>query len=311
LITTDPIEAIIGTNLVFETAFTNLLFIAAPAAGVANGDFGFGQAHLTIQSDETRHMALGQSVARAMLQGDEANVPLIQEWLDKWFWRCHRLLLAVVGPVLDYFPKNKPVSYKEAFTRYVVEDFIQGYVSELSQFGLQPPRHLEQALAEIEHGSHTVWRNLYASRRELWFDVHQPTAEDLAWLTEKYPRFEEAHVAFWRAVSDGANADAEHLPMICDVCQFPCIFPEPRTAVALPVDYEGRRYWFCSEGCKWIFEREPAKYQRTIEPSALLLADKDPTWAAQFLNIGPGGEPLGGTHAPDGYFPAVPVPATI
>lgn len=131
LITTDPIEAIIGTNLVFETAFTNLLFIAAPAAGVANGDFGFGQAHLTIQSDETRHMALGQSVARAMLQSDSTNLALIQDWMDKWFWRCHRLLLAVVGPVLDYFPKNKPISYKEAFRRYVLEDFIQGYVSEL------------------------------------------------------------------------------------------------------------------------------------------------------------------------------------
>jgi phenol/toluene 2-monooxygenase (NADH) P3/A3 len=311
LITTDPIEAIIGTNLVFETAFTNLLFIAAPAAGVANGDFGFGQAHLTIQSDETRHMALGQSVARAMLQNDDTNLELIQDWMDKWFWRCHRLLLAVVGPVLDYFPKNKPISYKEAFRRYVLEDFIQGYVSELSQFGLKPPRHLDQALAEIEHGSHTIWRGLYASRKDLWFDVHQPTQEDLAWLNDKYPAFAETHAPFWRAVAEGANVDADTAPMICDVCQFPCVFPEPAHAVALPMDFGGRRYWFCSEGCQWIFEREPHKYTRTTEPSALLLADKDPAWVAQFLNITPDGTPLGGTRAPEGYFPAMPVPATL
>ena len=311
LITTDPIEAIIGTNLVFETAFTNLLFIAAPAAGVANGDYGFGQAHMTIQSDETRHMALGQAVARAMLQGDDTNLELIQDWVDKWFWRCHRLLLAVVAPVLDYFPKNKVMSYKEAFTRYVVEDFIQGYVSELSQFGLKPPRHLPQALAELEDGGHTIWRGLYASRSALWFHVHQPTAEDLAWLNEKYPTFDAMHGDFWRAVAGGAVVDADAAPMTCDICHFPCTFPDPAHAVALPVDYDGERYWFCSDGCKWIFEREAAKYRRTIQPTALLLGDKDEAWVAQFLNITPDGKPLGGTAAPAGYFPAMPVPVTV
>lgn len=311
MLTSDTLEGIIGVNLVFETAFTNLLFIAAPAAGVANGDYGFGQAHLTVQSDETRHMALGQAVARTLLQSDTGNLPLIQDWLDKWFWRCHRFLLAGVGPVLDYFPKNKPISYKEAFKRYVVEDFIEGYVSELSQFGLKPPRHLQQALAEIEDGSHSTWRNLYANRDQLWFDVHQPTQEDLEWMHEKYPNFEQNHGPFWRAVADGVNVDADHLPMICDLCKFPCIFPRPETSVPLATDFDGERYWFCSEGCQWIFERESNKYRRTIEPSPLLLADKDPAWVAQFLNITPDGKPLGGTNAPDGYFPAMPVPSVI
>lgn len=311
LITTDPIEAIIGTNLVFETAFTNLLFIAAPATGVANGDFGFGQAHLTIQSDETRHMALGQSVARAMLQNDDTNLELIQNWLDKWFWRCHRLFIGVVSPVLDYFPKNRPTSYKEAFKRYVIDDFVDGYISELSQFGLRPPRHLDLALKELEQGSHTIWRSLYQNRHALWFDVHQPTAQDLAWMNEKYPDFDRVHGDFWRAVADGENVDADTVGMMCGVCQFPCIFPEPANPVALPMDYEGRRYWFCSEGCRWIFEQEPNKYARTDVPIAELLGDKDPLWVAQFLNITPDGKPLGGLAAPDGYFPAMPVPATL
>jgi phenol hydroxylase P3 protein len=99
--------------------------------------------------------------------------------------------------------------------------------------------------------------------------------------------------------------------MTCDVCKFPCTFPDPANPVALPVDHDGQRYWFCSEGCKWIFEREATKYTRTMEPSPLLLADKDPAWVAQFLNISPDGTPLGGTHAPDGYFPAMRVPTTL
>ena len=89
------------------------------------------------------------------------------------------------------------------------------------------------------------------------------------------------------------------------------LFALTTTAVALPVDFDGERYWFCAEGCKWIFERESNKYRRHIEPSALLLADKDPLWVAQFLNIAPDGRPLGGTKAPSGYFPAMPVPATF
>jgi phenol/toluene 2-monooxygenase (NADH) P3/A3 len=311
LITTDPIEAIIGTNLVFETAFTNLLFIAAPAAGVANGDYGFGQAHLTIQSDETRHMALGQSVARAMIQNGTDNLAIIQDWVDKWFWRCHRVFVGAVSPTLDYFPKNKPMSYKEAFQRYVVDDFIDGYVSELSQFGLKPPRHLDLALKELEHGSHTVWRALYENRHDLWFNVHRPTNDDLAWLNDKYPSFDAVHGRFWRDVADGIVVDADSAPMTCALCKYPCIFPEPSNATALPVDYQGRRYWFCSEGCKWIFEREADKYARADVPIALILGDKDPDWVAQFLNITPDGKPLGGVKPPPGYFPAMPVPSTI
>ena len=298
LLTTDPIEAIIGTNLVFETAFTNLLFIAAPAAGVANGDYGFGQAQLTVQSDETRHMALGQAVARTLLQSEGDNLELIQYWVDKWFWRCHRLFLAVVAPVLDYFPKNKPMSYKEAFQRYVVEDFIEGYVSELSQFGLRAPRRLDEALAEVEHGSHTIWRNLYTTRSALWFDVHQPTALDLDWLHEKYPRFEATHADFWESVAAGAVVDADTVPMTCAICHFPCTFPEPAHAVAVSLQHDGVRHWFCSEGCRDIFEREPYKYAGTDQPIALTLAGKGSEWVAEYLNISPDGAPMGGVPSP-------------
>jgi phenol/toluene 2-monooxygenase (NADH) P3/A3 len=310
LITTDPIEGLIGTNLVFETAFTNLLFIAAPAAGVANGDFAFGQAHLTIQTDETRHMALGQAVARALLQEEPSNIPLVQDWVDKWFWRCHRLFAVAVSIVLDYFPRNKPQSYKEAFQRYVVDDFIEGYTKELSRFGLRAPRHLDEALEELEHSSHTVWRNLYQNRALLFFDVHQPEDADLAWFNDKYPSFDRVHGDFWRSVRRGDPVETHRVPMTCALCKIPCIFPEPSHPKIIPHEYRGKKYWFCSYGCKWIFEREPNKY--AADPSiAEILADKDPAWALAYLNMTADGKPAGGIAIPPPTFErAMPVPKT-
>ena len=44
--------------------------------------FGF-----SAQSDESRHMTLGLEVIKFMLEQDEGNVPIVQDWIDKWFWR--------------------------------------------------------------------------------------------------------------------------------------------------------------------------------------------------------------------------------
>ena len=30
-----------------------------------------------------------------MLEQDPANVPIVQRWIDKWFWRGYRLLTLV------------------------------------------------------------------------------------------------------------------------------------------------------------------------------------------------------------------------
>lgn len=37
---------------------------------------------------------------------------------------------------------------------------------------------------------------------------------------------------------------------------------------AATVEYEGQTYYFCSQGCKQQFEREPERYLQQTEPSA-------------------------------------------
>ncbi len=49
--------------------------------------FGF-----SAQSDESRHMTLGLEAIKFMLEQDPDNVPIVQHWIDKWFWRGYRVL---------------------------------------------------------------------------------------------------------------------------------------------------------------------------------------------------------------------------
>src|SRR3954466_4003289 len=70
-------EVIMALNLCVEVVFTNLIFVGLPSVGALNGDTALAQEMLTTQSDETRHMAIGQSTIRTLLR-DERNLPQIQ-----------------------------------------------------------------------------------------------------------------------------------------------------------------------------------------------------------------------------------------
>lgn len=60
--TGDPIDCIMALNVVLETGFTNILLVAVPRIGVANGDHALATTLPSIQSDESRHMANGAMV---------------------------------------------------------------------------------------------------------------------------------------------------------------------------------------------------------------------------------------------------------
>lgn len=294
LLVSGPFETCMGLNFVVEVGYTNLLFVVVPSVGVANGEYVFGQLQLTTQSDETRHMAIGQATIRTLLEEDSRNIPIVQEWFDKWTWRNHRLFNTAVSIFNDYFARNKTLSFKEAYKKYFLENFVGGMVDELGPLGLKPPRFLDDMIYETEFISHVVWKELYMRKQILFFKVFAPDERDKEWLREKYPDWDRLVGKFWDEVEQGAPGDAANLPMICNLCHVPCIYPEPEHPTIRTSVFDGRTYWFCSDGCKWIFDREPQRYWTDYTLTEGILTGRvpgDPEGLMKYLRLRPG---LGG-----------------
>lgn len=272
----DPFEMAINTNLTLELGYTNQLFVATPTAAIANGDRLYGQGALSTQSDETRHCALGQAVIRTLLQEDERNVPIVQRWLDKWTWRHHRVF-GVNGIFLDYFAKNKTMSHRQAQNKYFIEGYIEGMLEDYGPLGLKPPRFLDDILRERDTQSHIVYKLAHQYKYLNFFCTFAPDEEDKAWLRAEYPNWDETVGKYWADVEAGDSGDVMGLPLICNLCHFPCIYPNPDAPEFHRHEHNGRTYWFCSRGCKWIFEQEPHKYENDYTLVELILMGKAPS----------------------------------
>jgi phenol hydroxylase P3 protein len=257
-------ESVMGLNILVEVAYTNLVFVGIPSVGVLNGDTAGAAEFLTTQSDETRHMAIGQSTLRTLLEGDDRNLPQIQYWLDKWFWLLHRIIGCPLGVIPDYFAKRKALPMKQMFQRYIVDNYVAGMVEDLGDLGLQPPRFLDDAVREMEDAGHSLFRTLFQYKHMLFNKMFVPTDTDMEFFAEHYPHWEERHGTFWDEVRAGDPKDLPSLPMMCQVCQLPCIFPVPESPTIRCAEWGGEVRWFCSDGCQWIFDHEPERYSRAV-----------------------------------------------
>jgi phenol hydroxylase P3 protein len=303
ILTANPFEAIIAANVVLEIGFTNLNFVALPAVGAANYEYAWSQLQLTTQSDETRHMAIGQSMMRTLLEEDSRNLPIIQGWLDKWTWRLYRVDALGGSIFFDYFAKNKVMSYKEAFQKYFVDDFIGGLVADLGPYGIKEPAYLEYMLDDMDQLSHVVWKYLYQRKDMLWFKMFQPDDEDREWLTEKYPDWPQLVGRFWDDVAGGRDVANAGLVPVCNLCQVACMFQDEHgPMIEGPVELDGRTYWFCSRPCREIFMNEPEKYKGGKTIVDLVLDGAMPDDPDEFLKLLGINEPgLGGDlFAPGG-----------
>ena len=295
----DPFETIVGFNFCFEVCHTNTLFVSVPATAAANGDFVFAQMQLSTQSDESRHMAIGMATIRALLEEDERNVPMIQNWFDKWYWRTHRIMAPATSLFLDYFGENRVESYKDVFHKYVVQDFVGGAVKDLEELGLKPPRFLEDSIREVDTMSLTTWRAFWQMRDGLFFKMVPPNEEDRAWLKSHYPAWKNTFEELW----DSDTPDIKNFAVNCQVCHLPCVFPDPVNPTIRKTSYSERMFWFCSDGCKWIFEQEPVKYSNDRTWTEVGIYNDNKTNAKLLgLDCEP---PLGGTleenHLKTGY----------
>lgn len=263
----DPIECSISLQVVGETAFTNPLFVAFPNTAAANGDHATPSVFLSIQSDEARHMANGYATLVTVLS-DDRNLPLIQEAIDKYFWRGHIFIDAFLGTLTDYFSANHIGSYKSMWQQWIIEDWVGSFIARLEKFGLQAPRWLPQAQENINWINHSAAMAAYALWPVAFWRYDAPSEKDCEWFESQYPGWNAHYGKFWeayRTMTDPKQGQIPaqlfpSLPPLCQVCQMPCVFPRPDISWARVVEKAGKKRAFCSDPCEWMFDLEPQRY---------------------------------------------------
>ncbi|MGX1802256.1 phenol 2-monooxygenase, partial [Brevundimonas naejangsanensis] len=147
-----PFEFLTSISFAFEYVLTNLLFVPFMSGAAYNGDMATVTFGFSAQSDESRHRTLGLEAVRFLLEQDEANVPIVQGWIDKWFWRGYRLL-SLVGMMMDYMLPKKVMSWGEAWETYY-EQAGGALFADLARYGIREPKYADVAKAEKGHMTH-------------------------------------------------------------------------------------------------------------------------------------------------------------
>jgi phenol hydroxylase P3 protein len=277
-VTAGPFENLTAISFAFEYLLTNLLFVPFMSAASFNGDIPTMTFGYSAQSDESRHMTMGLGVVKFMLEQDEGNIPIIQNWLNKWFWRSYRLT-GLVAPMMDYMLPRKFMSFKEAFELYFEHQMLDGLFPDLAYYGIEPPLHVNDAIAEKDHVSHLLWWQVYSYPEFNPFQTWVPPEPEMEWLSEKYPdTFDRYYRPLWEWAQEryeaGQRLTLPGAPEVCQICQIPMSYaypdrPDHRSRYLS--EYEGEIYHLCSPGCKWIFDREPEKYIQILMPAHQIL----------------------------------------
>jgi toluene monooxygenase system protein A len=280
LLTSDAIEFAIATNFVFETGFTNLQFVGLSSLAHDVGDKMFEKMIGSIQSDEARHSQIGAPVLRTVAAHDPAYA---QRLLDKWFWRSWQLFAVVTGFAMDYLTPlaNRTRSFKEFMQEWVIDQFL----ASLAEFGLAKPWYWDTFLEALDNFHHMIYASAYTYRASVWFNFVVPGPEERAWLRHKYPASWADYEPIWERITerwraaDPGNDFAVHgtaIVSFCDLCQLVLSNGTPRRNSATTLDRDGRRYVFCSDPCRWIFEQEPERYAGHKNVVARVLAGEAP-----------------------------------
>ena len=259
----DVLEAVVGLNFCLEVALSNMIFGGLPAVSAQSNDTRTAQHFMSIQSDESRHMSLGNEMLRFALENaaESGNMEIVEYWLFKWMWRTYRALMPPVAVAADMFSTKRAESYAELYHRYVTDGAVNNILAPLrKKYGFEMPRCIETMNAEVPYYSNTLWQLLYAYKRIAPILIPGVTDADRAWLVTKYPDWERSYGQWWAEVCAGDGKDEADLPTICHVCQLPCVMPVYHDPVVLHADYRGGTLAFCSEPCREIFAHEPEIY---------------------------------------------------
>ncbi|HVZ00152.1 MAG TPA: aromatic/alkene/methane monooxygenase hydroxylase/oxygenase subunit alpha [Dongiaceae bacterium] len=270
--TAGPFEFMIAIGFAFEYVLTNLLFVPFMSGAAYNGDLATVTFGFSAQSDESRHMTLGIEVIKFLLEQHPDNLPIVQRWVDKWFWRGFKVL-GLVAMMMDYMLPKRIMSWKEAWEIY----FTQGGGSlfeDLGRYGLKMPKYHEVATEMADHIAHQNWAIFYQYTHAAAFHTWLPSAEEMDWLSAKYPesfdKYYRPRFELWAQMEkDGKRFYNNGLPQLCNTCQIPMGYTEPGDPTTIAFRHSihrGERYHFCSDGCKDIFDQEPEKYAQSWLP---------------------------------------------
>jgi hypothetical protein len=267
-LTCDPVGSSIAIQIFGETADTNLMFVGMTTSATLGGDPVVASTLLTIQSDESRHMANGYATLMTLLN-DDRNIPLVQDALDKWSWRMHMGFEVPEMLAADYFVKHKTESGKEMYQRWILEDFYGNFYRKLEKYGIKQPRFMDQIVRNIDWASHSAAVYLFGAWPEFYHRYDAPDEREMEWFEKKYPGWYSHFGKFWESYKrcdDPASGsfilkELGRLPGFCQVCQFPWIFPRPDASAGRRVLKNGKWVGFCSSACEWIYNREPDHYR--------------------------------------------------
>jgi phenol/toluene 2-monooxygenase (NADH) P3/A3 len=270
--TAGPFEGIVAISFSFEYVLTNLIFMPFMSAAAYNGDMATVTFGFSAQSDEARHMTLGIECIKFLLEQDPANVPIVQRWIDKWFWRGYRLL-TLVSMMLDFMVPKKVMSWKEAWEMYFVQNGGSLF-NDLERYGIRMPKYWEQTVKAADRLSSEAWNAFYNYSAATNFNPWCPTEENMDWMSQKYPdtfdKYYRPRFEYYREQEKaGKRFYSTSLPMLCQCCQIPLLFSEPDDPTKTcyrESEYNGDKYHTCSDGCKDIFDHEPEKYVQSWLP---------------------------------------------
>ena len=260
----DAIDLAIQLNFVFETGFTNLQFMAMAAHGrrrrpsPVREDAG---EHPDRRGTPRADRPSGAADAARERLARAGAVPRRQDVVA---------LLAAVPRAdrhRDGVPHparaRGPARSRSSWTSGSTEQFMKN----LAEFDLEPP----VVLGPVHRRARLRAPQLPARPVHLPHDAvvrrrHARRAPSASGWTRSTPGGARPSGRSGTSSSDGGRRGGEAgtlayaLPALCNLCQLPTLFIRPGRNTACTLEMGGRRYLFCSEPCRWIFEQEKSRF---------------------------------------------------
>jgi toluene monooxygenase system protein A len=182
----------------------------------------------------------------------------------------------ITGPAMDYYTplEHRKQSYREFMEEWIVGQFMRS----LTDYGLRKPWYWDEFLAGLDVWHHSLHLGTWFWRPTLWWRPPAGVSRaERAWLSDRYPRWEELYGPLWDVIIDNVNAERmeatfpETLPWLCNTCHLPITtwaqspYDGRWQVRTYPLEHGGSTYHFCSKPCRQIWwEDKDTLHQRTV-----------------------------------------------